>query len=448
MDRGAGGVVTALSQLARVTPVTWIAATAGREDREVAVAQRERGGIVGSGRLTLRLVDIEERLFADFYGAFCNRILWFVQHGLWSRRIEPEGEERVRALSRRYVEATAVFADAVRIEAHRPERRVAVMSHDYQMYALPRFVRQHLVGLPLVHFVHIPWPSLEVWRQALPDDVCAMLVRGMLGANVLGFQDAASRDRFAASVAALVPEATVSTDRVTDAGRDTLLRFRPASIDPGALRPNEQRGRALREDRRTLVVRVDRVDPIKNVPRGFAAFARLLECRPDLVGKVRFVARIVPSRMHLPEYAREWKESVSAAEAVNERFGAGTVDIVTRADRGRALAELQVADVVLANSVADGMNLVAKETAALNPRGVLVLSRAAGAHAELGEAALGIDPLSIDDTAAALERAIAMTEEERRRRASIMRAAVASWTSRDWIEALKGDLTDAVVGQR
>lgn len=443
VDRGAGGVVTALSHLSRATPVTWIAATAGTEDREVAAAQRERGGVLGSGRLTLRLLGIPEDLFADFYGAFCNRILWFVQHGLWSRRVDPEPAQRVRALARRYLEATRVFADAVSLEAHRPERSVAVMSHDYQLYGLPRLVRERLPGLPLVHFTHIPWPPLEVWRRALPDDVLATLLRGALAANVLGFQDEASRRAFAGCVDALLPEAETSAECVAYDGRRALLRVRPVSIDPRDLRPNEARARALREDRRMLVVRVDRADPIKNVPRGFRAFALLLERRPDLVGKVRFVARVVPSRVQLPEYAREWDEAMAAADAVNRRHGPGTIEIARRSDRGRALAELQAASVVLVNSVADGMNLVAKEAAVLSPRAAVVLSRAAGAYAELGEGAVGIDPLSVEDTASALERAIEMPDAERRRRAALMRAAVLRWTSRDWTRALMADLADA-----
>ncbi len=442
-DRGAGGVVTALSNLSRATPVTWIAATAGTEDREVAAAQRERGGRLGGGRFALRLVNIPSALYADFYGAFCNRILWFVQHRLWSDRIDPEPPQRVRALAERYVEATRVFAEAVRFEAHRPEREVAVMSHDYQLYALPGLVSERLPGLPMVHFVHIPWPALEVWREALPDDVVAMLVRGLLGAQAVGFQDERSRQAFLAAVDALAPGAAVSGDTVAHRGRRTVVRVRPVSLDPRDLHPNEARARALHGDPRALIVRVDRVDPIKNVPRGFAAFARLLERRPDLVGTVRFVARIVPSRVALPEYAREWEASLAGAAALNARYGEGTVEVVRRSDRGRALAELQTADVVLVNSVADGMNLVAKETAVLNARGVLVLSTATGAYPELSAGAIAIDPLDVEGTADALARAIDMPEAERRTRAATMRDAVLRWTAHDWMRALLTDLTDA-----
>lgn len=443
IDRGAGGVVTALGHLSRVAPVTWIAAAVGRDDQTVAAAQRERGGAVGSGRLTLRLLHMDEALQSDFYGAFANRVLWFVQHRLWSRRIGPEDPEGIRALAARYVQASGAFADAVVAETLRPPREPAVMAHDYQLYALPALLRARLSGLLISHFVHIPWPALDVWCEALPRDVCGALLSGVLGADAVGFQDEASRLNFAGCVAELLPDAIVSSDRIARPKGVTLLRVRPASVDPTTLLPSARRLRELRSDPRVSIVRVDRVDPIKNVPFGFNAYRLLLERRPDLVGRVRFVARLAPSRATLPEYRREWQETLRVVAAVNARFGEGTIDIVQRADREGALAELASADVVLVNSLADGMNLVAKESAVLNPRGVLVLSRTTGAFNELGGAALGIDPSSLDDTAAALERAIEMRETERRARARTLSDAVLRWTSRDWSRALLEDLAEA-----
>lgn len=444
VDRGAGGVVTALGDLSRSGVVTWIAAAAGPDDRVVATAQRERGGSVGGRRLKLRFVEIAAPLWSDFYGTFCNRILWFVQHGIWSRRIDPEDGPLIRALSARYRAANEIFAEAVVHEALRPgPDDPSVMTHDYQLYELPASVRRRIRGLLVSHFVHIPWPGLETWRSAMPDDVCESLVRGLIGGNVVGFQDDASRRSFAGCVRALLPEADVREDRVVYEGRTVLLRVRPASVDPADLRPKAARVRELRADPRALIVRVDRVDPIKNVPLGFRAFGQLLRRRSDLVGKVRFVARINPSRLTVAEYAREWGDSLREAAAVNERYGKRTVEVVEATDRGAALAELACADVVLVNSVADGMNLVAKEAALLSEHGVLVLSRTAGAFAELAEGALAIDPASEDGTADALERALEMPEGERGRRAAILRDAVSRWTSRDWATSLSADLADA-----
>jgi trehalose 6-phosphate synthase len=439
VSRGAGGVVTALRHLVQAVPVTWIAVAAGEGDLLAARAQRERGGALGVGRLTLRLVPMTRDLLADFYGEFSNRVLWFVQHGIWPMRIDPENPERLRTLAQRYLAASGLIVDTVVREGHRPGYGRLALVQDYQLYAVPALLRRRLAGVLVSHFVHVPWPSLDTWRGALPDDVVGLLVRGLLGADVIGFQDERSRRQFAECVAALVPQARAGEEAVEHGGRRALLHVRPVSIDPTALRPRAERVR----DGRRLIVRVDRTDPIKNVPAGFAALSRLLEIRPEWVGKIRFIARVVPSRVTLAEYARERDEGRRLAAEVNERYGRGTIELIEKQDRGRALAELAAADVVLVNSRADGMNLVAKEAAVLNDRLALVLSRTAGSFAELADGALGIDPNDVQSTAQALDLALRMPERERRARAASMRAAVMRWTARDWIRAQLDDVAEA-----
>lgn len=443
ISRGAGGVVTALRHLVSVLPVTWIAAAAGEGDLLVAGGQRARGGLLGSGRLTLRLVPMAADLFADFYGEFCNRILWFVQHGLWDVRSDPEPPARVRALFERYMTAQRAFVDVVAREVLRPGHAPVVFAHDYQLYGLPLLLRERRAGVLVSHFAHIPWPAPAVWRTALPDEILARLVRGLLGADVIGFQDPASRRHFAECVALGAPKARAEEEEVVHGARRTLLRVRPVSIDPGALRPRADVKERLRADPRKLIVRVDRSDPMKNVPRGFRAFERMLERHPEWIGKVRFLARVLPSRTVLPEYAREQEETRLLAAAINWRFGEGTVELIEKQDQNRALAELAVADVVLVNSLADGMNLVAKEAAVLNERLALVLSRSVGAYAELADGAIGIDPRDVNGTAEALHRALSMPEAERRQRATLMHEAVLGWTSADWLKAQLADVEEA-----
>jgi trehalose 6-phosphate synthase len=440
VSRGAGGVVTALRHLVRARPVTWVAVAAGEGDLLAARRQRERG-LFGSARLTLRLVPLASDLFADYYGQFSNRVLWFVQHGIWRMRIDPESSDRLRSLAARYFAAARTIGETVVREAHRHGHGRLAFVHDYQLYGVPGLVRQRLPGIALSHFVHVPWPELSVWRDGLPDDVIRGLVHSLLGADVIAFQDRRSRSAFVECVETLVPRAHASDEAVAFERRRTLLRVRPISIDPPSLRPRS--GAALRSDGRALLVRVDRTDPIKNVPNGFRAFARLLERHPEWVGRVRFIARVVPSRTTIVEYARERDDARRLAAEIVARFGAGTLELVERQDRGRALAELAAADAVLVNSRADGMNLVAKEAAVLNGRLALVLSRSAGAFNELREGALGIDPLDIDQTAEALHAALGMPEEERRTRAAAMRAAVLRWTARDWLRAELDDIAEA-----
>jgi trehalose 6-phosphate synthase len=443
--RGGGGVVTALRDLSKVSPLTWLASATAAADLRAARMRLKHGGLFGGGRLALRPVPIE-RDVATAHREFADRVLWFAQHGMWDRRVQPESPERIRWLLGRYRLAARAFADAAVSESHRPGHSGTTLVHDYQLYLVPGMVRRRLLGAKLAHFTHIPWPAPGVWLAAVPADVIAHLIRGLLAADVLHFQTSASAQAFLTCVAVLLPDAEIGDDWVLRGGRRTLVRARPVSIDPATLKVRPALVERLRADPRRLVVRVDRGDPMKNVPAGFLAFERMLERRPELIGTVRFRARVVPTRMTMPEYAAEMRLARDIATRIDDRFGTGTIEMIERADRPAALAELAAADVVLVNSLADGMNLVAKETAVLNPRVALVLSRRAGAYEELAGGAIGIDPEDLEGTASALAQGVLMPEDERVRRAGSLRARVLAWTSRDWLRAQLDDLAEARAG--
>lgn len=443
MTRGTGGVVTAVRDTALAQSVTWVASAVLPGDVMVARARLRDGALLGNGRLALRLIPMSVGLFDDYRTAFADRILWFIQHGLWPTRISPESPSRIRWLSSRYESAGRRFAEAIAVELHRPGHSGAVLIHDYQLYSVPALVRARIVGAHIAHFSHIPWPALPVWRAALPDDVIERLLRGLLAANVLHFQTQASADAFLSSVDELLPDVRVRGELVSQARGSVLVRARAASVDPASLRPSRREVDRLRSDGRRLIVRVDRADPIKNIPAGFDAFERLLARCPELVGSVRFHARIVPTRVGVPEYARELARIREGARRINARFGADTVRLIERADRQRALAELAAADVVLVNSLADGMDLVAKESAVLGEHSALVLSRRAGAYEELAGGAIGIDPEDVEGTAVALRAALEMSPGETAARSSIMRERVLAWTAHDWLRAQLDDLSEA-----
>jgi len=448
LGRGAGGVVTALGQLRGTLPLTWVAPTTTESDRDVSLSLRERGGRIGRGKLRLRFVDLPTELVTDHNERFSNQILWFIQHGLWSRRLAPEDPATIGRLYDRYLAAGAAVAEAVATEVHRPGQASDVFTQDYQLYGVPAAVRRLTPGLGISLFVHIPWPKLGTWREALPDAITGDIIRRMLDADAVGFQDWRSRDHFVEAAARLVA-AEPQHDRVRlKSGRIVICRVRPASVNPEELSPDRSRLEALRPRGVLRIVRVDRVDPIKNVPTGFIAFERLLEAHPEWVGRVQFLARLLPTRMSVPEYAAEWEATARAIERVRRRFGDSSIEVCQTPDRGQALAELASADVTLVNSLADGMNLVAKEAAVLNREGVLVLSRRAGASAELQEGALEIDPESVDATVNALQQALTMPLGERRLRAGAMRRAVHRWTGRDWFAALRADLDEARAERR
>ena len=171
----------------------------------------------------------------------------------------------------------------------------------------------------------------------------------------------------------------------------------------------------LRRRRDHLILRVDRADLSKNVLRGFTAFDLFLEQHPEFVEKVTFIAHLMPSRTDVPEYA-EYLEKIEALVAVvNHRHGTPDwmpIDLRMRDDVNEAIAEYKHYDLLIVNPMFDGMNLVAKEGPLINERhGVSILSENTGAHEELGEFAISVNPFDIQEQADAIHRALSMSME-------------------------------------
>jgi trehalose 6-phosphate synthase len=193
------------------------------------------------------------------------------------------------------------------------------------------------------------------------------------------------------------------------------------------------------------IIRVDRLDPSKNQQVGFMAFGRLLEMRPDLRGRVRFLAFMVPSRTDLGVY-RTYRDAVyRTIDEVNTRFaddcGGEPIRVFYTNDREQALAAMERCNVLLVNSLQDGMNLVAKEWAIVAELpGVLVVSETAGVAADATDCALLISPLDIEGTARAMADALDMPPSERRARHARFFERVMRWSARDWLNAQLADL--------
>jgi trehalose 6-phosphate synthase len=447
--RGSGGVMCALTGLSSSVPFAWVSAAMTEGDRLAARATSRVE--VPSSCIEARLVSVPESVYDAHYGFFSNRVLWFIQHGLGEEiRDRFDEAELSRGWATGYQVMNSAFAGAVARAARGPAP--LFLLHDYQLYQLPRAVRQLARRGRILHFTHIPWPPPAAW-EVLPLPILRQLVQGMLGADIVGFQDPGSARHFLATCAALLPMADVDyrASRVRHPMGETLARSYPISVDPDALR-EEMRGADTQRYRAALgakcrevtIVRVDRVDPAKNIPLGFEAFGALLGRRPDLVGKARFLAFMVPSRASLPEYQTEYARVRAVADEVNARFGSDgyqPIELFYENNWQQALAGMSLADVVLVNSLADGMNLVAKEAAIVsNKDSALVLSTETGAWAELGGAALGVDPRSLEGTATALERAIDMPPRERAVRAAALRLRTESHDVWDWLNDQCEDL--------
>ena len=426
------------------------------EDRAVA---GERGGSfveqTGDGaQYRLRLVSHDPAAYDRFYNVLANPTLWFLQHYLWGLGSAPSFDPSLHeAWSEGYVPVNEAFAAAALEELDR-EPEAAVLFHDYHLYLAPRLVREARPGVVTSHFVHIPWPEPDYWH-ALPPELRVAVHEGLLANDVVGLNTDRWRRALLLSAERLLgARVDHRAGTVEHRGHTTRVVARPISVDPAqfdrlaedpAVLEREAALAARRPEQ--LVLRVDRTDPSKNVVRGFRAFALLLERHPELHGRVGMAALLSPSRQDIPQYADYVAEVDAAALEVNEHFGRDgwqPVELDIADDFLRSVAGYKQFDVLFANPVFDGLNLVAKEAFLVNEHdGVLVLSENAGVHEELGEWALSVNPFDISGQADALYAALTLEPGERRRRADAIREHVRTHDIRKWIEAQLADL-DAV----
>lgn len=458
-SRGAGGVVSGLLGAAQERPVSWISLAMTDADR--AVATHRPGGLQGPAgleTLSSHLVAVPEDMYGRYYDGFSNRILWFVLHGMDPLRKPAESTIR-DTWERGYVPANQAVANTVVAELRREGTQTPVMFHDYHVMLAPALVRREIPDARLQHFIHTPWPEPFAWH-GVPRDIVRALFRGLAANDVIGMQTPRDVRRFLMGIETYCPEMRVDHARqsISWVGREIAVRAYPIALTPHVVvalsRAPQARAEAddllaaIPQDHdHQVIMRVDRVEPTKNILRGFSAYERLLREHPELRGHVTFLALLVPTREGLREY-REYAAAVNAAiERVNARFGSpGWTPIVavTGNNHDRALACMRRFDVLLVNPLIDGMNLVAKEGAVVNRRdGVIVLSQEAGAYQQLRRGVLGIAPKSVRATAEALYSALTMSRERRAALAAHLRDAVLREDAGGWLAAQLADLERA-----
>ena len=447
----AGGVATALNLVARQQPVTWIASAASEADRAVAILGQDVKLSSGS---SLRLLNLPESAYKAYYESFCNPILWFIQHSLGELLSERDlSEESSDSWHDGYLPVNQAFAEAIIDEIPGDGSDAQVMLHDYHLYLAPRMIRAARPMAAMQHFVHIPWPSAAAWR-ILPESIVRRICGGLLANDSVVFQTEASVENFLATCRAYLGERAVVLERqgsVEYLGQTTFVWANPVSVDVSDL-TTLRASPTLEHYRQSLaapsgvstIMRVDRVDPSKNVADGFEAYDLLLRRHPELRGKIRFLAFLIPTRETIPEYAAYQSRVLSLIDSINRRYGTEDWEPVTvflQNNRLHALAAMTLYDVLLVNSVADGLNLVSKEGPLLNENdGVLALSETAGSYEELQYGALRVNPFDIVDTADALYEALTMDAEDRLMRSGALREAIHGHQVSDWLKQQLKDL--------
>jgi trehalose 6-phosphate synthase len=454
VKRGGGGLVTALTGLASHRDAVWIASAMTDRDIEVAEEHNGRPFAVRSpdgGEYSIRLVASDAEAYDRFYNVFANPMLWFIQHYLWDLSNAPDiRRHEVEAFEFGYNVVNEDLAGAVLDEIEGEEEPV-VMVHDYHLYTLPGLVRRHRPDAFLHHFIHIPWTQPDAWR-VLPTQIRREIYSGLLANDIIGFHTGAYRHNFLQCCRDLMDlEIDFSRGIVFWEDREVWVRNYPLPIDAPATcaiaardRTREFEEELLRRRRDFLILRVDRADLSKNVLRGFSAFDLFLEQHPEFRERVTFIAQLMPSRTDVPEYA-EYLERIEALVAVvNHRHGSPDwmpIQLKLRDDLEEAMAAYKHYDVLLVNAMFDGMNLVAKEGPLVNERdGVSILSENTGAHEELGDFALSVNPFDIQETADSLHAALTMDPAERARRMAGLKETVISRDPGHWIDEQLADI--------
>lgn len=447
--RGGGGLVTALTGLAQQIQLCWIACALSPEDSEWEEGKAPLEEDEGT-EIRLKFVSPSEEAFEGYYNAISNPLLWFLQHSMWDMVSSPTiNYSTWQAWENGYVNVNHLFAEAIAAEIKSSEKYSLVMLQDYHLYLVPQMLRLMMEDekpFTLTHFIHIPWPGPEDWGM-LPGKMRRAILEGLCAVDLLGFQTREDSLNFIRTVESHLPgaEATFKYGRIWYQNHATYVRDFPISIDVEALLRLAETGEVAqhyqsleaRFGERQLIVRIDRTEPSKNIVRGFQAFEEMLELYPEHCGKVQFLALLVPSRMEVEEYQNYLDELMAASGRVNALQGDSEwepVRVLVGENYPRAVAALQLYDVLLVNSVADGMNLVAKEGPTVNRRdGVVILSEKTGARQQLEHGALVISPCDIYATAEAFHQALTMPFEQRHEMASRLKSSIEGDDINDWL---------------
>ena len=452
--RGTGGLVTALIGLASHREVTWIASAMTEEDIDAADRNEGRPFTVRApdgGEYRVKLVASDQDAYDRFYNIIANPMLWFIQHYLWDLSNAPDiRRNETEAFEFGYNVVNEDLARAVLEEIEDVDEPV-VMVHDYHLYTLPGLIRRARPDAFLHHFVHIPWSQSDSWR-VLPSTMREEIYHGILCNDIIGFHTRSYRRNFLQCCEDLLGlDVDYERGVVHCDDREVWVRAYPLPIDAGAVQAVAERQRTsefeaelLRRRRDYLILRVDRADLSKNVLRGFGAFDVFLEQHPEFRERITFIAQLMPSRTDVPEYA-EYLERIEAVVAVvNHRHGSPDwmpIQLKIRDDLEEAVAAYKHYDVLIVNAMFDGMNLVAKEGPMVNERaGVSILSENTGAHEELGDYALSVNPFDLQELADSIHAALTMAPEERYHRHEGLRSIVTARSPGDWIDDQLADI--------
>jgi trehalose 6-phosphate synthase/phosphatase len=440
-ERSSGGLATAMRPILHQSEGLWI----GWPGNSAGIGDPGRQAILDEWEAKEHLIAVELPLemARHYYEGYANQTLWPLFHYFPSRlAFDPLGWKS-------YVAANERFRDGV-LRHYREGDLVWV--HDYQLMLLPKLLRDALPQARIGFFLHIPFPSSEVFR-ILPER--RELLEGLLGADLLAFQTHSHLQHFRNTLLRVLGRES-RMDQVEIGSRAVRLEALPIGIAPdeftAMLAKHECRDHLAaleqRYEGRQILLGVDRLDYTKGIPERLRTYRRLLEKAPHLRGKIGLVQVAVPSRERIFSYDALRRQVNELVGEINGNFSTPDWTPVVYMRRGISRAQLVAlysrADVAWVTPLRDGMNLVAKEYVACKPggHGILLLSEFAGAAEDLGEAYL-VNPYDEPGTAEVIERVLALPREQRRERIGTLRSRVVRHNVFAWSERFMSLLREA-----
>ncbi len=447
--RGAGGLVSAMSTALTATDAVWISVARTREDVITALAYPKRRipMPLENPQYFLRFLVTDKREFHLYYNVVSNSVLWYLNHYMLDLTGNPCFDDEFHtAWKEGYRKVNRLFADEIVKEVRAQGKKPLIFLQDYHLYLCASHIRSRLPEALIHHFTHSPWVEPD-YLKFLPTGYRREILEGMLSCDVVGFHTRQYAENFLRCCEESdVLHLKVDSKRgmVVRDGRLTFVRHYPISIDHEALeklamRPEvELHRKRLRKiaGERKILLRVDRVEPTKNILRGLKAYRLFLRHHPEWHEKVIFFHFLYPSRQELHEYRNLRREIEEEVHSINREFGTLEWDPVyleIEDNYLRSIAGLMEFDVLVVNPVMDGMNLVAKEGAVLNRKnGIIIISTRAGVWGELKGAAIPVNPLDVMELAEAMRTALRMGERRKKALSRKARQVVESNTSFNW----------------
>jgi trehalose 6-phosphate synthase/phosphatase len=378
---------------------------------------------------------LDQKLYKDYYNGFANSVLWPLFHYF------PSLVEYKAEYFEAYVQANREFAKRI-LPVLRPDDTIWI--HDYQLMLLPEMIREERPDISIGFFMHIPFPSYEIFRL-MPREWKTTLLRGILGSDLVGFHTHDYAQHFLKSVKMILG---IDSYFHSLQYQNRLVRadLFPISIDikkfqQAAAEPETQASyNDIKKnfENKKILFSVDRLDYSKGLMDRLLAFDYFLEQNPDWQDKLVYIMNVVPSRDEINAYSERKRQIEEKIGTINGKYSSiSWQPIIYRYNHlpfTDLLALYQAADVALVTPLRDGMNLVAKEYVAscTDQQGVLILSELAGAASELNEALL-VNPSDIIEVAYAIARALNMPPEEQRRRLQIMQHRISEYDVIRWV---------------